>query len=285
VVGSSLDFSLRHWYRLFIWQKEKEMNDFIAAFTPNRAVSKSTIKLIVGVQIVLFILLWMFSPFPFLPTIGKTWEAFVEQWGQGLPGSLVVSFFANLQAIGYSCVISLGLAYLTTMEAFRPMVSILSKFRFLSMVGLSFFFTVATSSAHQLKLSLLVFSISVFFVTGMADVISSIPKEQYDLARTLRMGPWRTVYEVVVLGQIDKGFDVLRQNAAIGWMMLTMIESMVRVEGGIGAMLTTANKHFYLDAVFAIQITILLLGLFQDYMIGVLKGWFCPYADMGSERK
>ncbi len=261
------------------------MNDLFAAFTPNKAVSKSTIKLIVGVQIVLFILLWMFSPFVFLPTIGKTWEAFLEQWGQGLPGSLVVSFFANLEAIGISCVISLGLAYMTTMEAFRPMVSILSKFRFLSMVGLSFFFTVATSSAHQLKLSLLVFSISVFFVTGMADVISSIPKEQYDLARTLRMGPWRTVYEVVVLGQIDKGFDVLRQNAAIGWMMLTMIESMVRVEGGIGAMLTTANKHFYLDAVFAIQITILLLGLFQDYMIGVAKGWFCPYADMGSERK
>src|SRR5271167_727261 len=105
------------------------MNEFLAAFTPNKAVSKSTVKLIVGVQIVLFILLWMFSPFPFLPSIGKTWEAFVEQWGQGLPGSLVVSFFVNLQAIGYSCVISLGPEYMSTMEDFRPMVPILSKFR------------------------------------------------------------------------------------------------------------------------------------------------------------
>ncbi len=99
-------------------------------------------------------------------------------------------------------------------------------------------------------------------------------------------GPWRTVWEVVVLGQIDKAFDVLRQNAAIGWMMLTMIESMVRSEGGIGAMLSTANKHFYLSAVFAIQITILLLGLFQDWMIGAAKNkLFCPYASLGSERK
>ena len=161
----------------------------------------------------------------------------------------------------------------------------LSKLRFLSMVGLSFVFTVMTHSGRQLKLSMLVFSVSVFFVTGMADVIASIPKEQYDLARTLGMGPWRVVWEIVVLGQIDRAFDVLRQNAAIGWMMLTMIESMVRSEGGIGAVLTTANKHFYLNAVFAIQITILVLGLFQDYMIGAAKRLFCPYAAIGSERK
>jgi NitT/TauT family transport system permease protein len=261
------------------------MNEIMAAFTPNKAVSKSTIKLMVGVQVTVFFLLWAFSPFSLLPTIKEVWGAFVEQWGQGLLSELITSFYANLQAIAISCVISLGLAYLSVLEAFRPIISFLSKLRFLSMMGLSFFFTVATSSGHQLKLSLLVFSISVFFVTGMADVIESIPKEQYDLARTLQMGPWRTVYEVVVLGQIDKAFDVLRQNAAIGWMMLTMIESMVRSEGGIGAMLSTANKHFYLSAVFAIQITILLLGLFQDYGIGATKRLCCPYAALASERK
>jgi NitT/TauT family transport system permease protein len=262
------------------------MNDFIAAYTPNKSTKMSTVKMIVAVQVAIFFVIWAFSPFVLVPSIGDTWTAFCEQWNQGLPGELLVSFTANLEAIGFACLISLGLAYLTVLAGFRPIVTFLSKLRFLSMIGLSFFFTVATKSAHQLKLSLLVFSISVFFVTGMADVIESIPKEQYDLARTLRMGPWRTVWEVVVLGQIDKAFDVLRQNAAIGWMMLTMIESMVRSEGGVGAMLTTANKHFYLNAVFAIQITILLLGLFQDYMIGLAKNkLFCPYATLGSERK
>ena len=261
------------------------MNDILAAFTPNKAVSKSTVKLILAVQITAFLLFWAFSPIALLPTMTEVWNAFIEQWGQGLPGELITSFYANLQAIGISCMISLGLAYLTVLEGFRPIVNFLSKFRFLSMMGLSFFFTVATHNGHQLKLSLLVFSISVFFVTGMADVIKDIPKEQYDLARTLRMGPWRTVWEVVVLGQIDKGFDVLRQNAAIGWMMLTMIESMVRSEGGIGAMLSTANKHFYLAAVFAIQITIFCLGLFQDWMLGASKRMFCPYSALASERK
>jgi NitT/TauT family transport system permease protein len=136
-----------------------------------------------------------------------------------------------------------------------------------------------------LKLSLLVFSVSVFFVTGMADVIESIPKEKFDLARTLRMGEWRVVWEVIVLGQVDKAFDVLRQNAAIGWMMLTMVEGIVRSEGGVGTILLDQNHHFRLAAVFAIQLTILLLGLMQDYGIGLTKNMLCPYAALTLERK
>jgi NitT/TauT family transport system permease protein len=261
------------------------MKDIVAAFTPNKVVSKPTIKLIVGVQVAIFLLLWIFSPFKLMPTVGAVWGAFLEQWSQGLPGELITSLSANLEAIALSTVISLGLAYLTVMEGCRPFVNFLGKLRFLSMVGLSYFFTLATSTQHELKISLLVFGVSVFFVTGMADVVACIPKEQYDLARTLKMGPWRTVWEVVVLGQADKAFDVLRQNAAIGWMMLTMVESMVRSEGGIAAMMTTAARHFYMDAVFAMQITILFVGIFQDYLIGVAKNMLCPYSAIGSERK
>ena len=51
------------------------------------------------------------------------------------------------------------------------------------------------------------------------------------------MGEWRVVWEVVILGTIDKAFEVFRQNAEIGWMMLTMVESMYRQGGGIGRLL------------------------------------------------
>jgi NitT/TauT family transport system permease protein len=101
----------------------------------------------------------------------------------------------------------------------------------------------------------------------------------------LRMKEWQVVWEVVILGTADKAFEVLRQNAAIGWMMLTMVEGIVRGEGGIGAMLLNANKHFILAEVFAIQIVILLTGLVQDYAIGAARRFFCPYADLVLERK
>jgi len=88
-----------------------------------------------------------------------------------------------------------------------------------------------------------------------------------------------------VLGRADAAFDAMRQNAAMGWMMLTMVEGISRSEGGIGALLLNQNKHFRLEAVFAIQIAILLIGLFQDYSLGLAKKFLFPYADLQLEKR
>ncbi len=98
------------------------------------------------------------------------------------------------------------------------------------------------------------------------------------------MSEWRSVWEVVVLGTAHKAFEVMRQNAAIGWMMLTMVEGVSRGEGGIGALLLNQQKHFLLAEVFAIQIVILVVGIFQDAIIGLLRRLVCPYADLKLER-
>lgn len=260
------------------------MNESLAVFSPNKVISKNTFRLLVSTQILAVALIWTFSPFVLLPRPGEVFRALGDLWQQGLGSELITSFYLNIEAILVSTVISLLLAYATVMPFFRPVVALLSKLRFLSLVGLTFVFTILARSGHQLKLSLLVFSVSVFFVTGMADVIAAIPKEKYDLARTIGMGEWRVVWEVIVLGQTDKAFDVLRQNAAIGWMMLTMVEGIVRSEGGVGTILLDQNHHFRLAAVFAIQLTILALGLLQDYGIGGLKNFCCPYASLTLER-
>lgn len=261
------------------------MNEALNVLAPNKVISKQTVRWLIGFQLLMLFFIWVFSPTVFLPKPKEVFQALGEMWIQGLGAELVTSFLLNLQAIALSAILSLLLAYLTVIPFFRPIVTLLSKLRFLSMVGLTFFFTLMATTGHELKLYLLVFSVSVFFVTGMAEVVAAIPKERFDLARTLRMGEWRVVYEVVVLGQADKAFETLRQNAAMGWMMLTMVEGISRSEGGVGAMLLNQNKHFHLSAVFAIQITILLLGLGQDYLIGLLCRVFCPYATLTLERK
>src|SRR5262249_1502919 len=260
--------------------KATSMNEAVDLLAPNKVISRTTVRWLIGFQLVMLLAIWFFSPTVFLPKPKEVFQALEEMWAEGLGGELITSFYLNLQAIALSAILSLLLAYLTVIPFFRPIVALLSKLRFLSMVGLTFFFTLMATTGHELKLFLLVFSVSVFFLTGMAEVVASIPKESFDLARTLRMGEWRVVWEVVVLGQADKAFEVLRQNAAMGWMMLTMVEGISRSEGGVGAMLLNQNKHFHLSAVFAIQLTILLLGLGQDYAIGILLKIFCPYADL-----
>ena len=257
------------------------MNKVLDLFTPN--FSNKVIGWLIGSQLAFAILLWIFSPFVFLPKPTEVFASLSDLWSAGLGGELITSLYLNIEAVSIAAMLSLLLAYSSCIDFMKPVVTGVGKLRFLSLTGLTFFFTLMTSSGHQLKLALLVFSVVIFNLVGMVDVISSVPSEQIDLARTLRMGNWRTLSEVVVLGQADKMLDVLRLNAAIGWMMLTMVETMSREGGGIGTWLTDQNHHFHLAAVMAIQLVILTCGLGQDYFIGLMKKMFCPYAFVGAK--
>ena len=68
-------------------------------------------------------------------------------------------------------------------------------------------------------------------------------------------------------------------------MMLTMVEGISRSEGGIGTILLSQNKFFRLDAVFAIQFIILIIGITQDWAIGAMRRGLFPYSVIELEAK
>lgn len=258
----------------------------LSIFSPNAVVSVGVMRMLIALQVGLFFVIWLSSPYKALPRPAEVWAALGNLWmTQGLAQELIISFVFNLKALAWSAGISLGLAYLTVLPFFRPVVNAISRGRFLSLVGFSLLFTLLFKEGGTVKLALLVFGMTVYFVTSMASVIASIPKSDFDYARTLRMGEWRVVFEVVILGTADKAFEVLRQNAAIGWTLLTMVEGIVRSSGGVGVLLLNQNKQFNIPEVFAIQLVILSLGLAQDAIIGFLRRAACPYADITLERK
>ncbi len=253
--------------------------------TPNAVLTPSVTRVMVVAQIAFAFLIWFLAPLPLVPKPNEIVSAWVKLMHEGFLVDLLTSFRVTVEAILITSVISLGLVYLTVLPVVRPFVALVSKFRFNGLVGLTIFFTMFTSGGHELKLALLVFGMSVWFVTSMAAVITAIPKEEFDHARTLGMSEWRVVLEVVILGKADEALEVVRQNAAIGWMMLSMVEGIVRSEGGVGAMLISQSRYLHLDAVFAIQITVLVVGIGIDYTLGVLKHILLPYSVMGKERK
>jgi len=256
------------------------------AFRPNKSVTGTTWTIIITAQIALLLIIWSFGSTFLMPSpiaVGRAWLFLIQE--EGLLYELGVSIKTNLEAIFISSIISVGLSYLTVLPVMRPFVEFCSKSRFFGISGFVIVFTMIFGGGHGLKLALLVFGMSVFFITSMSSVVANIPKEEFDHARSLRMSGWRSVYEVVILGRADEAIEVLRQNAAIGWMMLTMVEGLVRVEGGVGTLMLNEGKHFHLDAVFAIQLTILFIGVTQDKMIGLIKKVICPYSELSLERK
>jgi NitT/TauT family transport system permease protein len=181
--------------------------------------------------------------------------------------------------------IALPLAYASVIALLRPLVVAASKLRFLGLTGLVFPFTLLTGGGYALKVALLTFGMASFFVTSMAQVVLEIPRLQYDHLRVLGAGEARIVWEVVVRGTLDRALDVLRQNAAMGWAMITMVEGISRAEGGIGALILNENKHFKLAEVYAILLAILVLGLLMDFAVALLTDAVCPYSRLDRVRR
>jgi NitT/TauT family transport system permease protein len=255
---------------------------FLEVFIPNKSISTQIMFVVVALQVIAAGIYWTTNTSELLPTPGEIWDAFVRMStdGEGLIGEMWVSMKLCLDAVVKTIIISLIICYATVLPVFKPLAFVVTKFRFLTLVGLSFIFTLATDDGYNLKIWLLTFGMTVFFVTSMMRVLKDITQNELNHARTLGMSEWRVVWEVVVLAKVDKVFDIIRQNFAIAWMMLTLVEGLSRADGGIGIMLINQNKYLHLDSVFAIQFLILFVGIGMDYMFGVAKRIACPYAHL-----
>lgn len=270
-------------FAFLMTEYERRTGDDIPILDPNNVVSRQTLAAIAGGWIAIWLGLWVIFRPQIFPSPDEVISALPGLFQDGLPQELFTSFSVNLQALLISTVISLSLAYLSVVPVFRPLAIFASKMRFISPAAFFFVLVVATGSGHMLKLSLLTLGITVFFVTTMLGVVGSIPKERFDHARTLRMSEWQIVWYVIIRGTLDQAIDCIRDNAAMGWSMLTMVEGLVRLEGGVGVMLIDQNRHLNLSNVYAIALCVIAVGLLQDYALGCLKAVVCPYASLGLE--
>lgn len=262
------------------------MGFFKEIITPNQKKNPpGRKKWIAAFWILIAFSFWQFAPLDFLPRPLEVANAFVDMWmNDGLGQQLITSYTVQLEAIGIAVGISLLLSYASLIQLFRPVVVFISTLRFISLAPLVLYFTLLVSAeARTLKVSLLVFSIAVFYIPSMLTVIMDIPSEELDHARTLRMSDWQTTIEVDVIGKLDAALEQLRQNAAMGWMMLTMVEGLVRGEGGIGTLLLNETKHFHLPEIAAIIVVLFLVGFGQDQVFKRVHKFFFSFALINKE--
>ncbi|MDB5035019.1 MAG: transporter permease subunit [Chlorobi bacterium] len=250
-------------------------------FSPLKVISKRTFFILAFVEGVMALLIWQLTAGELIPTPARVATAIIGILGTDyFYSNLVQSLALIAEGMGISIAIALLVAYLSLIPVFKPIAEFVIKCRYLTLTGLIFFFTLITSNGHNLKLSLLVFGIVPFFVTSLLSVIDSINVQEYEMCRTLRMNSWRALLEVVIIGRFDLVLEVIRQNFAIAWIMITAVEGISMSEGGLGTMLIKSNKFINIDNAFAILTIVFLFGIFFDYLLGVIRGWLFPYTKL-----
>jgi len=203
----------------------------------------------------------------------------------GFLDNFVSTLSLILKGMGLAIAISLTIVYLSLVPAFRGIAIFISKLRFLTYTGLLFVFTIMLHEGSSIKISLLLFGIIPYFVTSLLSYITDIPQQEYELCYTLKFNRWKTLYEVVIKGKLHLVLEVVRQNFAIAWMMITSVEGICMSEGGLGTMMIKSNKYLKIDDVFGVLLVILILGIFFDYLFDLLKVWLFPYTDTKRSNK
>ncbi len=215
-----------------------------------------------------------------LPTPKAVLSGLGEEYQEGLVVHILSSLSLCAQATFWALLISLPLAYLSTLPFFKPFVEGVSKFRYLPLTGITFYLATSPliSSGRAMQVGVLVIFMSVYFVTSLLSVIADIPEEEFDHARSLKMNRWEVLWHLIVRGRIDYAIEILRQNLAIVWMMLVTVESIVMSAGGLGTIIKNADRYANHGRIFAAQLVILLIGILLDYLLAQLRYSF-PYVN------
>jgi sulfonate transport system permease protein len=253
-------------------------------FQPFKRINRQAFLILILAQVVIGITLWHTTANGLIPKPGKVGEAFFSLLSSRvLWDNIMVSLMLTLKAMLYSIIITLFFCYLSVLPFFRSIALFLVKCRYLTLTGLIFIFTLLTQDGSQLKLSLLIFGIVPFFVTSFLSVLVHINRQEYELCKTLGYGNWLTLYEVIIVGKADQVFEIVRQNFAIAWLMITLVEGLSMSEGGVGTLLIKYNKYNDLTNVLALQLVIFLIGIGFDYLLGTLKRWLFPYTKLQTQ--
>lgn len=254
-------------------------------FLPDVKTTSTDRILVISAWIVLGFLLWQFNDNIFFPKPLAVLHAFERIREQGLLLQFGVSLWTMMWAIIWTLVISHTLAYLSALSAFRPLATFVTGWRYFGFVGLLLPLTLLFPDGGTLKIVMLSYGMSVFYLSSLLGIVQNIPEEQYDHARVLGLSQTRMIYEVAIRGTLYNALIAFSSNSAMAWMMLTTVEGVVRSQGGIGAVLINMDRHADLGQMFAILVIIFCLGRFQDVVITAVTNYIiCPYARLGKGR-
>src|SRR5258708_34371569 len=83
--------------------RPKPMLEVLAAFSPNKVVSKNTIRFIIAFEVAVLLIVWATSTYVFLPKPPDVGRAFLDLWAhEGLGQELITSFMLKSQAMAWA---------------------------------------------------------------------------------------------------------------------------------------------------------------------------------------
>ena len=269
----------------YIAQRVNDKSGFKEVFALNGQPSGYWRVIPYAFTVIMVLLFWMMVMPKAIPSIWEILAAFpklIEK--QQLLAHWVSTIKLTTIALLCSVLASLLISFLTVIPAMRLVVALVTKMRFLSLVGISIVFVMLAHDLSTARIYLLMFGIVPYMTTSILSVIVSVEKLRLDCAKTLGLSPLEQVWHIQVREKAGDIADVIRQNLAMAFMMLTFVELRVREGGGVGVLLEDLHKNGRgYDEIFALQLSILIVGIAIDAASFYVIRWVFPFSFVKKE--
>jgi len=251
---------------LFHFKKLKKLKTAKKLFTPLEEVSRNTMLSLGSTQLAILLFAWAFlvPKQSFAPNLGEVLGAWGEMWKGGLFWHIIASLGLCGIATLISIVLSSLVAYATRLPFFKPLGYLITKLRYNPIQGFTLFLALQTGGGRPLQITLLVVFMSFYFVSALISILDDIPDEDIIRRRAERMSEWRILWEVIILDRLDYLIEVIRLNLSMTFMMIVSVEAMDKSQGGIGALMVDTTRGLNFPKVFALELTILIIGIILD---------------------
>ena len=116
----------------------------------------------------------------------------------------------------------------------------------------------------MMKVQFLALGILVYLLPVVVQRIDEVQKVYIYTVRTLGASKWQEITSVYIPDVISRLSDDIRVLVAISWTYIIITEVINKSQGGVGAMIYTAQRTSKVDQAFAILLVILTVGFTQD---------------------
>lgn len=245
---------------------------------PLQHIDKKNLLFLGMLELIFIVLMWNFYAPALYPRPTLVINEFINTLiSATFMDDLFATLWLTIRAMFFSIMLAMLFSYGYKIAFMRPITEFIIKCRFLTLSGLIFIFTMVSSDADSLKICLLVFGIVPFFVTSFVSYIKAINVQEFQLCYTLRYSYWQTLYEIVIIGRLNLVLEIIRQNFAVCFLMITMVEGLNMSGGGLGTTLIIYSKYLNLGKMFAIMFVIFFIGVLSDMLLSWVRVTLFPH--------
>jgi NitT/TauT family transport system permease protein len=178
----------------------------------------------------------------------------------------------NISGYAYAILLGLPIGFLLGLSPFFRGLGapFFNGLRYLPLSAATGLFIMWFGIEDAMKVSFLAFAIFVYLVPTVVQRVDEVRSVYLNTAKTIGANWWQTIRYVYIPDVLSRVWDDIVVLVAISWTYIIIAELINKNDGGVGALIYTAQRQSRPDKMFALLIVIMLVGFLQDRLFRLI---------------